>query len=36
MLKRIFGGLDTPDSEKEDLYTTEKIFNKNHRIAKIL
>ena len=34
MLKRIFDGLDTPDSEKEDLYTTEKIFNKNHRIAK--
>ena len=34
MLKKIFDNLDVPDSEKEDLYVTEKIFKKDHRIGK--
>ena len=34
MLKKIFDNLDVPDGEKEDLYVTEKIFKKDHKIGK--
>ena len=34
MLKKFFDNLDVPDGEKEDLYVTEKIFKKDHRIGK--
>ena len=34
MLKDIFDKLTLPIEEKNDLYTTEKIFKKNHKIGK--
>ena len=34
MLKNIFEKLTLPEGEKQDLFITEKIFNKNHRIGK--
>ena len=36
MLKKIFDKLEVPDTEKEDLYVTKKIFKKDHRIGKNL
>lgn len=34
MLKNIFESLKIPEGEKEDLYVTQKIFEKSHRIGK--
>ena len=34
MLKKIFDNLEIPLTDKEDSYTTKKIFQKNHRIGK--
>ena len=34
MLKEIFENLKIPKEEKDDLYNTETIFKKNHRIGK--
>ena len=32
MLKDVFDKLTLPTGEKNDLYTTEKIFKKNHKM----
>ena len=34
MLKDVFDKLTLPTGKKNDLYTTEKIFKKNHKIGK--
>ena len=34
MLKDVFDKLTLPADKKNDLYTTEKIFKKNHKIGK--